>query len=73
MKFISRELLTGVPEQLVISGYRNMMAAYELGDTAGFEEIWRSFILELGAPAARRVKSSRGVWTGLPADSPGIV
>lgn len=63
MKFISRELLTGVPEQLVISGYRNMMAAYELGDTAGFEEIWRSFILELGAPAARRVVGEIQYWT----------
>lgn len=60
--FNSRELLARAPERLVLLGYRNMMSAYEFGDTASWEEIWRSFILDLGVPAARRTAGEVQYW-----------
>jgi hypothetical protein len=62
MKKPSRELLARPAERLVISGYRNMMAAYELGDGACWEEIWRSFTHELGSRAARRTVGEVQYW-----------
>lgn len=58
----SRELLANPAERLVISGYRNMMAALELGDGACWEEIWRCFTDELGAPDARRTVGEVQYW-----------
>jgi hypothetical protein len=62
MKKPSRELLAHPAERLVISGYRNMMAAYELGDGACWEEIWRSFTHELGSRSARRTVGEVQYW-----------
>ena len=62
MKTPSRDLLVHPAERLVISGYRNMMAAYELGDGACWEEIWRSFTHELGSRAARRTVGEVQYW-----------
>jgi hypothetical protein len=62
MRTPSRELLARRAERLVISGYRNMMAAYELGDGACWEEIWRSFTQELGSRAARRTVGEIQYW-----------
>ncbi len=58
----SRDLLARRAERLVISGYRNMMAALELGDGACWEEIWRSFTHELGAQEARRTVGEVQYW-----------
>jgi hypothetical protein len=62
MKKPSRDLLARPAERLVISGYRNMMAAYELGDGACWEEIWHSFTHELGSRAARRTVGEVQYW-----------
>ena len=62
MKTPSRDLLARPAERLVISGYRNMMAAYELGDGDCWEEIWRSFTHELGSRAARRTVGEVQYW-----------
>lgn len=58
----SRQLLARRAERLVVSGYRNMMAALELGDGACWEEIWRCFTQELGAPDARRTVGEVQYW-----------
>lgn len=62
MKSPCRDLLARPAERLVISGYRNMMAAYDLGDGACWEEIWRSFTHELGSQAARRTVGEVQYW-----------
>lgn len=62
MRALSRELLARRAERLVISGYRNMMAAYELSDGACWEEIWRCFTHELGSRDARRTVGEIQYW-----------
>lgn len=62
MRTPSRELLAHRAERLVVSGYRNMMAAYELGDGTCWEEIWRSFTHELGSQDARRTVGEIQYW-----------
>ena len=62
MKTPCRDLLARPAERLVISGYRNMMAAYELCDGDCWEEIWRSFTHELGSQAARRTVGEVQYW-----------
>lgn len=58
----TRDLLARRAERLVVSGYRNMMAALELGDGACWEEIWRSFTDELGSQDARRTVGEVQYW-----------
>lgn len=62
MKCPARELLARQPERLVIAGYRNMMAAYDLADANCWEAVWSQFIAELGAPSARRTVGELQYW-----------
>lgn len=57
-----RDLLARRAERLVISGYRNMMAAYELGDCACWDAIWNAYGDELGSRAARRLVGEIQYW-----------
>ncbi|PZF75336.1 hypothetical protein DK847_18570 [Aestuariivirga litoralis] len=57
-----RDLPDHPAERLVISGYRNMMAALDLGDGACWEEIWRAFTRELGPEDARRTVGEVQYW-----------
>jgi hypothetical protein len=58
----SRDLLARRPERLVTLGFRNMMAAYELGDASCWESIWQQFIAELGASGARQLVGELQYW-----------
>jgi hypothetical protein len=58
----SIDLLARQPERLVVSGFRNIMAAYELADADCWEAVWRDFIAALGAPAARRLVGELQYW-----------
>lgn len=52
----SGDILSRQPERLVITGFRNIMAACDLGDMACWEAVWRQYIAEVGtAPACRMV------------------
>lgn len=62
MKCPARDLLARRPERLVVAGYRNMMAAYDLADASCWEATWSQFIAELGAPAARRTVGELQYW-----------
>lgn len=61
-KITSHQLLTCPAERLVISGYRNMMAAIELSDGACWEELWRDFTHQLGSQDARRTVGEVQYW-----------
>lgn len=58
----TRDLLTRKPERLVVSGFRNIMAAYELADASCWEAVWQHYIDELGAHAARRLVGELQFW-----------
>lgn len=62
MKCPARDLLARRPERLVVAGYRNMMAAYDLADASCWDAVWSQFISELGAPAARRTVGELQFW-----------
>lgn len=57
------DLLNRPPERLVILGFRNLMAASELGDVACWEAVWQHYIAELGPGGARRMLGELQYWT----------
>ena len=63
MRCPTRDLLARRPERLVVSGFRNIMAAYDLGDASCWDAVWDQFIAELGAPWARRLVGELQYWT----------
>ncbi len=58
----TRELLARQPERLVVSGFRNIMAAYELADADCWEAVWRDFIAALGSTSARSLVGELQFW-----------
>jgi hypothetical protein len=59
----SSDLLSRRPERLVITGFRNIMAACELGDVNCWEAVWQQYIAELGCGPARRIVGELQYWT----------
>jgi hypothetical protein len=59
---VMTDLLARPPERLVIMGFRNLMAACELGDVACWEAVWQHYIAELGAPGARQMLGELQYW-----------
>lgn len=59
----TRDLLARRPERLVVTGFRNIMAACDLGDTHCWEAVWQHYIAELGAGTARRMIGELQYWT----------
>jgi hypothetical protein len=57
------DLLTRRPERLVVTGFRNIMAACELGDMDCWEAVWQHYIAELGPGPARRPVGELQFWT----------
>jgi hypothetical protein len=57
-----RQLFDHKPERLVISGFRCCMAAYEFGDPACWETVWRDLIEETGADTARSLMGELQYW-----------
>jgi hypothetical protein len=57
------DLLSRRPERLVVTGFRNIMAACELGDMHCWESVWQHYIAELGAARARRTVGELQYWT----------
>lgn len=62
MKCPARDLLSRRPERLVVSGYRHMMAAYDLADASCWDAVWSLYINELGAGPARRTVGELQYW-----------
>jgi hypothetical protein len=58
----ARDLLDRRPERLVVTGFRNIMAACELGDMDCWEAVWQHYIAELGAAPARRMMGELQYW-----------
>lgn len=58
----SPDFLTRPPEKLVIVGFRNLMAACELGDVACWEAVWQHYIAELGPRGARQMLGELQYW-----------
>lgn len=56
------DLLSRPAERLVITGFRNFMAACEFGDLACWEAVWDSCLDALGAPGARRMVGELQYW-----------
>lgn len=56
------DLLARPPERLVILGFRNLMAACELGDVACWEAVWQHYIAELGPKGARQMLGELQYW-----------
>lgn len=59
----TNDLLSCRPERLVVTGFRNIMAACELGDMACWEAVWQNYITELGAEPARSTVGELQYWT----------
>jgi hypothetical protein len=59
----SSDLLSRRPERLVVTGFRNIMAACELGDVNCWEAVWQHYIAELGSGPARRIVGELQYWT----------
>lgn len=57
-----RDLLSHRPDRLVVTGFRNIMAACDLGDTQCWEAVWAQYIAELGAAPARRMVGELQFW-----------
>ena len=57
------DLLSRRPERLVVTGFRNIMAACELGDVNCWEAVWQHYIAELGPAPARRTVGELQYWT----------
>ena len=57
------DLLARRPERLVVTGFRNIMAACDLGDVNCWETVWQHYIAELGPTPARRVVGELQYWT----------
>lgn len=51
----SHDFLSRRPEHMVITGFRNIMAACELGDMHCWEAVWQHYIAEVGTSPARRM------------------
>ncbi|MBL8791072.1 MAG: hypothetical protein JNM45_11265 [Rhizobiales bacterium] len=51
------------PERLVIQGFRNVMAAHDLSDSACWEQAWTAYIDSLGSGPARRLMGELQFWT----------
>lgn len=56
------DLLSRRPERLVVTGFRNIMAACELGDVNCWEAVWQHYIAELGPAPARRTVGELQYW-----------
>lgn len=56
------DLLSRPAERLVVSGFRNLMAASEFGDFACWEAVWQGYQDELGARGARRLVGELQYW-----------
>ena len=56
------DFLARPPERLVIMGFRNLMAACELGDIACWEAVWQHYIAELGPRGARQMLGELQYW-----------
>ena len=50
-------------ERLVIQGFRNVMAAHDLSDSACWEQAWTVYIDSLGSGPARRLMGELQFWT----------
>lgn len=59
----TKDLLSCRPERLVVTGFRNIMAACELGDMACWEAVWQHYIAELGPEPARSTVGELQYWT----------
>lgn len=57
------DLLSRRPERLVVTGFRNTMAACELGDLHCWEAVWQLYITELGSGHARQMMGELQYWT----------
>lgn len=49
-------------EDLVLFGFRNLMAAHEFSDVSCWERVWESFIAKLGEDRARRLVGELQYW-----------
>jgi hypothetical protein len=56
------DLLTRPAERLVLTGFRNLMAACEFGDLACWESVWQAYLDELGPRGARRMVGELQYW-----------
>lgn len=59
----SCDLLKRRPERIVVTEFRNIMAACDLGDMYGWEVVWQHYIAELGHAPARRMMGELQYWT----------
>ncbi|WP_421694039.1 hypothetical protein [Aestuariivirga sp.] len=58
----TQDLLSRPAERLVLVGFRNLMAATELGDMACWEAVWQHYIAVLGSSGARRMVGELQYW-----------
>lgn len=59
----SKDILSRRPERLVITGFRSIMAACDLGDMECWETVWRHYIAEVGTVPACRMVGELQYWT----------
>lgn len=56
------DYLSRPAERLVLSGYRNVMAAYEFADVSCWEAVWQEYIALAGTGPARHLVGELQYW-----------